>query len=808
MAMSRRKQLRPKSLKEGDETMFVLPDELKCDEESHDIVARIDIEQEHRFGPFPAILISCQQQQQQQHVSSGSDSTNVSCMIMQIDNETLENGTQSFQLLDNKHNWLTRCSASNNASSNLDITFQNEQIYASLTQSIKTGTRLCSNTIILPKLTQIEESQIKQESKLDMNNSTDIIKVKQEPIESEEEQPQANLSSSSIKSDLSMININGSKSKETKKLYPLLFTCDDCGIRYSNRSTLEAHRQHYCTKRETTKIHATDSTMTVKVKGMKRKHIDINDSSPLPSPTKRLSLSSNDAYCSECDILFSKPDNLLQHKLHYCGTKSSSSSSSSLRQINENISNSFRPPIPFDRPIQIGPFIYVPVPIVSSKVENSERSKSPINDNKPLDLSKPKKQIDEGEQQQQQQQQRQISTKSSSSPLDLTIEKSTSLFNILNSSSTITKASYSAQQQIYECDYCSIRFSSLKTLHAHQENYCIEYRKQKKNANNNSSVNTSTIETKVIVNDSNRSQSPPISTTISRTVSLSPNDSVNSSYLPPHRSSPFMCRLCKYRGNTLRGMRMHFKFHLSNNEPCSDDDIIITSTINNSLPIPSTQLLLKCTICSAMFDHEDALLNHIKCVHTKESLLECLECQSRFCSKWNLLRHMKLTHTNMKCDEEEQDDSDECIVSNDTHIMMNEPNNEQKSDEDRDLSSSSPLSSSNNKSSDPMNLTRNVLIESVDVNSMKKISDGILLKKKFACPYCHIKFGSIDTLKQHMTNYCSSRPTNEDQSNNKKKTNETFCSTCQIPFRHKSSYDAHKMYYCRGSNKVHVKMQA
>ena len=169
-----------------------------------------------------------------------------------------------------------------------------------------------------------------------------------------------------------------------------------------------------------------------------------------------------------------------------------------------------------------------------------------------------------------------------------------------------------------------------------------------------------------------RSQSP----SISKTLSVSPNDSSNTSHLPPHRSSPFMCRLCKYRGNTLRGMRMHFKFHLSNNEPCTDDDIIITTILNNSLStLPSSQLLLKCKICSAMFDQEETLINHIKCVHTKESLLECLECQSRFCSKWNLLRHMKLTHTNIKCDDDEQDD-------NESHLILNESTNDQKIDED------------------------------------------------------------------------------------------------------------------------------
>ncbi len=51
-----------------------------------------------------------------------------------------------------------------------------------------------------------------------------------------------------------------------------------------------------------------------------------------------------------------------------------------------------------------------------------------------------------------------------------------------------------------------------------------------------------------------------------------------------------------------------------------------------------------------MFNNEQILLDHIKCVHTNTNLIECLECQSRFCSKWNLIRHMKLLHTNIKYD--------------------------------------------------------------------------------------------------------------------------------------------------------------
>ena len=182
--------------------------------------------------------------------------------------------------------------------------------------------------------------------------------------------------------------------------------------------------------------------MPVRIKSIKRKHAEITD-----SPNKRRSSSSNETYCSECDILFSKAENFLQHKLYYCGTKPSSSSFRSLPE--SSLANAFRAPVPFDRPIQIGQFIYVPVPVVPPAGE-------PEKNNKPLDLSKPKKTPEDAEQ----------GRVNSASPLDLTIGKAASL----------------VPAQIHECDYCSIRFSSLKTLHAHQESYCLEYRKQKKNS--------------------------------------------------------------------------------------------------------------------------------------------------------------------------------------------------------------------------------------------------------------------------------------------------------------------------------------
>jgi hypothetical protein len=153
----------------------------------------------------------------------------------------------------------------------------------------------------------------------------------------------------------------------------------------------------------------------------------------------------------------------------------------------------------FDRPIQIGQFIYVPVPVVPSAVDEADRSPSPSfvdvdhKSNKPLDLSKPKKVNNECEQ----------VRRTSTSPLDLTVDKSTHLLHLLKTS-VPKPAAHPVAVQVYECDYCSIRFSSLKTLHAHQENYCVEYRKQKKSLVNHLPNSNCHIDPKSTSNDTHR----------------------------------------------------------------------------------------------------------------------------------------------------------------------------------------------------------------------------------------------------------------------------------------------------------------
>lgn len=178
------------------------------------------------------------------------------------------------------------------------------------------------------------------------------------------------------------------------------------------------------------------------MKGIKRKSTDITDS-PSTS-TKNLSLLSNNTYCHECNILFSKADNFIQHKLNYC------QKNSSLCNVKpKSISNS--------RPVQIGQIIYVPIPVMPSKFDSAKH------DHNPLDLSKQKKLTDGYGR----------LFVSSNLPLDLSSENTKRI---------------PQQQQLYQCEYCSVCFHSSETLHAHQDNYCIEYQKYKKKDYNNISM--------------------------------------------------------------------------------------------------------------------------------------------------------------------------------------------------------------------------------------------------------------------------------------------------------------------------------
>lgn len=62
------------------------------------------------------------------------------------------------------------------------------------------------------------------------------------------------------------------------------------------------------------------------------------------------------------------------------------------------------------------------------------------------------------------------------------------------------------------------------------------------------------------------------------------------------------------------------------------------------------------------------------------------------------------------------------------------------------------------------------------------------LQTYFSCLFCQIKFQQIETLEEHMKNYCKLRF--------QKPKPLLTCSSCQIVFQHQDSYRIHQTFYC------------
>ncbi|CAH2105032.1 unnamed protein product [Euphydryas editha] len=136
------------------------------------------------------------------------------------------------------------------------------------------------------------------------------------------------------------------------------YMCKPCGIRYSSLSTLQAHQEHYCSKRRT-KPDGTETPLdnagdessgesktprplgkqyactycsySADKKVSLNRHMRMHSSSPVSSGTPVPPPTSNgetvegppaqDRYCVDCDINFSSVKTYRAHKANYCNTR-------------------------------------------------------------------------------------------------------------------------------------------------------------------------------------------------------------------------------------------------------------------------------------------------------------------------------------------------------------------------------------------------------------------------------------------------------------------------------------------------------
>ena len=291
------------------------------------------------------------------------------------------------------------------------------------------------------------------------------------------------------------------------------------------------------------------------------RHVDPIESFPPPKPPPNPSLTR----CVECNIVFFKAENYLAHKQHYCASRNNPSTDSVQRNPNKSFKKYGR----------------------SSADKDSEAASSSDCDTKTL----------------KQEESRQFAEES---------------FKDASNDSEAEQIALSRQNLLhYYCIPCKIKFSSAETLKAHKRYYCSsrnsasESSESKENyvkkETNDHRTKNNVVKNK-IKEETTRNNDPPTRQDSNVTCSLCMGVFHSEQAIALHLCAPssteplfhcphcehlshgedlliehlrshaptkvFRCLLCGYRGNTVRGMRMHGKMHNDAGENFTDDSMV------------------------------------------------------------------------------------------------------------------------------------------------------------------------------------------------------------------------------------------
>lgn len=259
--------------------------------------------------------------------------------------------------------------------------------------------------------------------------------------------------------------------------------------------------------------------------------------------------------CVDCNIVFYKHENYIIHKKHYCSSRQTCSNS--VDDVDETSKDSEE------------------MSMTNAKSQATKEFGSPTNDQSEPEKSScvPKE-----------------SKESSAAPSREMIEPEPKQSN---SRSTVRSPVEEKNCQ-YVCDPCKIRFSSTSTLAAHKEFYC-PFAQEGRNPSGNmprDNDEDKNSHDESMVKCSRCGASFPSAkilrlhycTGVTTHVPLlrcpycdyvTQTENRISEHLKVHMpSKAYRCTLCGYRGNTVRGMRMHGKMHIDNGEDFSDEHMV------------------------------------------------------------------------------------------------------------------------------------------------------------------------------------------------------------------------------------------
>ncbi|KAK5646276.1 hypothetical protein RI129_004740 [Pyrocoelia pectoralis] len=298
-----------------------------------------------------------------------------------------------------------------------------------------------------------------------------------------------------------------------------------------------------------------------------------------------------------------------------------------------------------------------------------------------------------------------------------------------------TTTSPAGQYQQLICLACGIKFTSLDNLNAHQSYYClkrgdVEVRRCGKCrgiAEPGHHCNAS---------GTFAGWKCPCCDVVSATASAAQR------HMDTHTGvKAYRCTICRYKGNTLRGMRTHIRMHFDKRSPDLQEEKYITYILeDDSANVIETNVTPSVTVPPSVSEDRAISPSSEGC---SDPLHHCAQCNYSSVYKANVLRHIKLIHN--------------------TH-------------EEEHLSNGS--AEKNSKSMPTL-----------------EEEDEVIVKKEAIEP--EVIIAPIDDIvKEEVVDIPTDMKPKHDIEQEGPKQTGKYCKSCDISFNYYSTYVAHKKFYC------------
>jgi zinc finger protein ZFPM1 len=435
----------------------------------------------------------------------------------------------------------------------------------------------------------------------------------------------------------------------------------------------------------------------------------------------------------------------------------------------------------------------------------------------------------------------------------------------------------------FSCTPCKIKYSSLSTLEAHQRYYC-PYRPQNAELGIPGSGSGTPVDGQTSDEDSNiamphvcqkcgneyptarllkvhlcqNSNKPGIWNLLrcSQCNFVTHKESQFSDHVRKHSSvKGFRCSLCGYRGNTIRGMRMHGKMHVDKGETFTDDHMIVlddeelngkddlanpmfSSDIeseimrlknepykrrrsrykrrvedsqNSSSESPKTEALFVCGMCNAPFADCNDLGQHMQ-THLESRPHKCSLCDYSTTVTSHLDKHVKLIHkieVSLAATEESISSINEIKTESvdpgeGSSVENHECNIKIENDTDLDTGKtecSATPSLSKKKSELVISLLRKIKQEpqEINTNNENNFEKDTNIKNEVSPSSVKAPLSPMNTPDSNSNQVKDGINAAPTIVNGAAKPNFRYCNHCDISFMYLSSFVAHKKYYCNAS---------